>query len=241
MGQIRINHESAPFRAHHAILLYGDGSSKSFASVHDVTEDEHGDLCVEAGVPASVKGLRTLFATLEPGKFERPSLQGVEILSSGAEWLVWWFRPQARRVWFDARQIGQKCAIVPQPGLVFSVSPLGWQVFALATPSRPRSRTKLYQAPYYNVWSGGKICEGSAHVPKGDERKDPEAWEKAFFESRFTHPNVHEKDRLVKYRGGPVRFWQHMLSGKFEAFPKEVLVPTKLTLGDHLDAIGRAL
>lgn len=241
---IRLNFDEQPFRARNAVLLYGQGSGVShisYASVHDVSEDESGTLHIEAGVPASIAGLREMFTGLDPARIQRPTFFDPRIISSGPGWLVWWMRPCKRRVWFDAKGIGAKSERVPHPGLVFAVGPSGWQVFAVAGRTRPRPGTQLCQAPYFNVWDSGTICVGSAETPKGDDAGNPDKWERAFFESRFSHPNVHAPGRLVKYKGGPTRFWQHMLAGRFEQFPKEVLVPTDLTVARLLQAIGRAL
>jgi len=45
---------------------------------------------------------------------------------------------------------------------------------------------------------------------------------------------------LVKYRGGPVKFWKAMLKGKFKSFPIETLVETNWTVRNLLESIGGA-
>lgn len=156
--------------------------------------------------------------------------------------MVWYMPPSRRRVWFKADTIGETSAEVPLPGLVFSVSPGGWRVFALRGARRPGASTKLYQAPFFNVSSTGVICVGSSQTPKGDARFDPAAWEQAFFESYFSHPNVHGSS-LVHYKGGAYPFWQAMLKGKKwrESFPKEVLVERSMTLGRLIAQINQEL
>mgnify|MGYP000959194320 CR=1 FL=1 len=237
---VSINLDEAPYRAMHAVLLYGQ-RRPSYASVHNVEVDASGGLTIEAGVPATVAGLRTLFDRLDPSRMVKPTFCEQNILSQGPGWLVWWMKPQTRRVWFSNAQIKTETAEVPHPGLVFAVTGRSWRVFAVKGRTRPRPGTMLFQAHYWNVWKGGAICVGSAQVPTAGIRAEPAEWEKCFFDSSFTHANVHGPNELVKYRGGSVKFWQAMLKGKFNAFPLEVLVPAKMTVTDLLRQVGGEL
>jgi PRTRC genetic system protein B len=96
------------------------------------------------------------------------------------------------------------------------------------------------QPPYFNTWNLGKICIGTAHVPKRIDVASIAGWESGFFESSFTHPN--HGGKRVKHPDGEFAFWKLMLDGHFrKQFPKEALVPMKRTLaaliagklGDH--------
>jgi len=229
-------------RARHAIILYGkDRGEAVFASVHSVSEDEKGSIKIEAGQPATTSGLRSLFSALDPARSEKPILFDGKILSRGPHWMVWWAKPQSRRVWFKADKIGTRNAVTPHPALVFAVSPIGWQIFAIKGNRRPGAKTPLYQAPYFNVWDSGAICVGSAARPKGPNAGTPELWEKAFFESVFAHPNVHQPMKLVLHKKGPADFWKTLLDGKHQTFPNEVLVKTGRTIESLLADIGRKL
>lgn len=238
--RVAINTEELPYRASHAVLLYGQ-HRPSYASVHNIEVDASGDLKIEAGVPATVSGLRKMFEELDPSRSAKPVFFEPNILSQGPGWLVWWMRPQKIRVWFESKDIKIETAEVPHPGLVFAVTGRAWRVFAVQGRSRPRPGTQLYQAPYWNVWKGGGICVGSAQLPRAGVQAEPSEWEESFFTSRFTHPNIHESNALVKYRGGSTAFWRAMLKGKFKTFPREVLVPIDLTVSDVLAHVGSEL
>lgn len=231
---VTVQTEGAPLRAHHAVLLYGEGN-RSYCSIHAVGEDANGALRIEPGQAATHGALTSLFEALDPARRDRPRLIAENILSRGANWLVWWARPQRRRVWFAGDSIGDRCAEVPHPGLVFAVFGSAWYVFAVKGTIRPSEDSQLYQAPYFNVWHPGKICVGNSALPVGDARHKPEEWERVFFESRFTHPNAHP---LVKYSGGEVKFWQAMLAGSYQRFPSQVLLPLKRTLGGMIEQMG---
>ena len=114
-----------------------------------------------------------------------------------------------------------------QDGMIMAVS-----VDGSASEFRMKNETALFQAPYFNVYDDGGICQGSASVPEGTTAEKVEAWNDAFFGSFFTHPNV--RKNLVKYRGGACKFWQDMLDGRVAQFPERVLVPVQMTLGQLL-------
>ena len=100
--------------------------------------------------------------------------------------------------------------------------------------------TPLFQAPYFNVYGTGAICQGNVDVPTGGFAGSVadriEAWNKAFFDSFFTHPNT--QGPLVNYKGGPYRFWRDMLDGRHAVFPESALVPLGTSLAKVLDRRG---
>lgn len=219
----------------HAILLYSErGGQAVFASIHDVSMSKEGGAKIEAGTPVSKTGLVKMMQTLLPEDYAPAELLGNHILAKGSDHLVWYCKPQKRRVWFNNDDIGHDVsAATHQPGLVFVISKENWYVFAVKGNKRPTSTTPLYVAPYLNVWAGGGICTGNIETPKGAMRFSTEAWEEAFFNSYFTHPNQHEKGALTKYRGGIFSLWRALMKGR--AFPAESLVRAGETLGQAFE------
>lgn len=208
---------------HKAFLLYG-----SFATVHEIGHRKEGPVILP-GTLATKDGLAEALRALLPPESRGTGLIPATLLASGVGYMVWWIPPSIRQLWFKAEELGgEKTAVMPLPGLVMATTPSQWMVFAVKGKSRPKPETKLYQAPFFNVWAGGKICTGTARVPDEGSRHKPEKWETAFFESYFTHPNIHHSNRLVK--GGAYDFWRDMLDGKYAKFPESMLVDAKLTL-----------
>jgi PRTRC genetic system protein B len=218
-----------------AILLYSERHGKTvFASVHDVSMSKEGVASIEAGSPVSKTGLVKMMQTLLPEDYAPAELLGNHILAKGNDHLVWYCKPQKRRVWFKNDEIGHDVnAETHQPGLVFIISKEDWYVFAVKGSKRPTSSTPLYVAPYLNVWAGGGICTGNIETPKGAMRFSTEAWEEAFFRSYFTHPNQHGKGALTSYRGGIFSLWRALMKGR--AFPTESLVRAGETLGQAFE------
>ncbi len=209
----------------HAILLY-----ETFATVHDVELKGGKQPVIKPGELATKEGLISALRALLPETERGTGLLAENILATGVDHMVWWVKPATREVWFSCKDIGgERHAPVPNPGLVMVVSKSGWHVFAVKGKDRPTPETELFQVPYFNVWAGGKICTGTARTPQGADAKKPKAWEDAFFQSFFTHPNIHAPQKLVA-KGGAFKFWKDMLDGRYQRFPEGMLVATKQTM-----------
>ena len=228
-----------------AVLLYernnpypANQETSCFASVHGVV-NENGSCSLTPGVPATVEGLLAMYKKLMP-EIKPFGFLSEKILSFGNNYLVWWHPPQTHRLWFACEKLGQKNALVPCPGLVFVVYKNIRSVFALKGSKRPTPQTKLYQAPFFNVYGDGRVCEGTSGIPDSISVGSIEQWESSFFDSRFTHPNVHHKNQLVLWKKGVFSFWKIMLSGKIKKFPRKVLVCLAgKTVGGLINAIEK--
>ena len=213
-----------------AILLYsGRDQSAHYATVHPVTVGKGGRGSVGAGRPVDRTALLECLGELAQNSAPRAQFLPETVLAVAQDAIFWWCRPGLRRVFFDCPEIGTRSAIVPHPGLVFRASMHGFSVFALSEDGRPTPESEIYEPPYFNTWDHGKICIGSARVPKRIDVESTTGWESGFFESAFTHPNPGGK--RVKFPKGEFAFWKTMLDRGFgEQFPKTVLVPMKLNL-----------
>jgi len=207
-----------------AILLYG-----SFATVHEIGTQK-GQPVILPGTLATKEGVVAALRSILPKEERGTGLIPETLLASGVGHLIWWIPPSTRTLWFKSESVGgERSASVPLPGLVMLTVANQWMVFAVKGKGRPRPDTKLYQAPFFNVWERGRICQGTARVPEGDSKLNPQCWEEAFFRSYFTHPNIHTRNGLVK--GSASEFWKDMLDGKYTKFPEQKLVKGDFTLG----------
>jgi PRTRC genetic system protein B len=233
-----ISSSTPSFKLQKAILMYGAiNTTNSLATVHDVAETANGPV-IMAGTRVTENGLRQLMKTMEGAVRNPLCLLHPNVLATNDESVVWWVPAGKRRIAFDTKEIGKRAAVTPHPALLFSlVRDKGWLVHALKDDERPTPKTKLYVSPYFNVWQGGKICTGSTALPKTPVASNPEAWTKAFFTSAFTHPNINEKNKLVRHEFGPYAFWRDMLDGKHEQFP-DVLVDAGMNFGKYLDLLA---
>lgn len=238
----------ATYGVSHAILLYGKqtGYSNSreicFASIHDV-EAKKGTPTIKPGQAIAKKALFEALKCLAPDDYvDDKELFTENILAKGHDHLVWYSKPMKRQTWFNCKEMGgEASALTEHPGVVFAVSKGKWYVFALKGDQRPTPETTLYVAPYFNVWAGGHICIGNVDLPKGKTKFNTAAWEDVFYRSYFTHPNVHTKGGLTKYRGGIFALWRALMKGR--AFPVNSLVPANETLSSMFERVvkhGRA-
>jgi len=217
-----------------AVLLYRDrASGATHATIHKIEHTPAGPT-VLPGVGARLRSSRALARALQIG--DEPGFIPQELLFRDQRVTIWWAPPARRRVMFRCAALGRPEWVeeVPHPGLVFAAIQGGdWKVWAVDGTTRPTPDTRLYRAPYFNVWNGGRICVGNVELPGGDPAEQIAAWNRAFFDSWFTHPN--DPQGLVKYRGGPIAFWRAMLKRRFRhEFPARVLVPLKGTVSDLL-------
>lgn len=220
----------------------GYGNSPAVASIHDVVPNKQGVPEIGSGRLMTRKALSELVRSITPEQSMR--LLPDRILASGVEGVMWWKKPSTENVWFntnkDRDQIGMRCGRVPLPGLVFVTSRGTLKVFAVKGDSKPTATTPLYQAPFYNVDKAGNVCRGNAAMPTESSTIDIDGYEKGFFQSRFTHPNVHIQSELSRYRGGAAALWRSLLSGKRSLFPEKSLVPMGVTLEAWLDGFTAA-
>jgi PRTRC genetic system protein B len=214
---------------------YGD-AAMAHATVNDI-DMSSGKPVIKAGRLVTQSDLQTLAAGLAQSQaLTAPAWIDTTMLALGAGRMVWYSPPSKTALFFKKSGLAQNLSFDGQgsaaiPGLVWMVLSHQLYVFAFTGKGRPTQETKLYQAPFFNVWSRGKVCAGSAGMPKGDDAGLAQKWMTAFFGSHFTHVNFTEKDRLVKGEC-PVAFWQSMLAKPRKSFPERVLVELPLSVGD---------
>ena len=88
----------------------------------------------------------------------------------------------------------------PHPALVFMIRGRELFIRALRENRRPKSDTRLMNAPYWNTDSRGQVCLGSMRVPDENSAGSLPSWENAYFASEFTHPSG--AIRLTSHPGG---------------------------------------
>ena len=233
-----------------AILVYGKNKRESHYGDGNASEMAHAtvnDVDMSSGAPVLLPGrlvtqtdLKELVQGLSQSQaLASPCWMDATMLAMGAGRMVWYTPPCHRPMFFKPSSFIKNSldghGNLPTPGLVWMVAQGDLYVYAYkeAGKARPEKATKLCQAPFFNVWSQGKVCTGNAHMPVGDNAAIPHLWVDAFFQSSFTHPNFTEKDRLIKGIC-PVGFWKSMLKKPRTVFPKARLVDLSLTVDDLL-------
>ena len=237
---------SATLALQKAILVYGPSESDHWSSKGEIAMAHAtvNDIDMTSGKPVLKPGrlvtqsdLKALASGLAQSQaLTAPAWIDLTMLALGAGRMVWYSPPCQRAMFFKKSALAQNLSFegkgtAPIPGLVWMVLRGQLYVFAFTGKNRPTKETKLYQAPFFNVWSRGMICAGNAGMPKGDDAGLSQKWMAAFFGSHFTHVNFTEADRLVK-GVCPVSFWQSMIAKPCKSFPESILVDLPLNVGD---------
>ena len=209
-----------------AFLVYerplAGGGVEAIATVHAVERMPHTDRpFIAPGVPAS----RGAFIELARAMENRPETEGAaslelfpaNLLLLHESAMVWHLPAHKRALFvstsdktFNADVNGK---VVPHPALLFVATLRGGRgglwVFALPTDERPALDTRLFRAPYLNVYEAGHLCEGSFALPRRLSPRDFEAWEAAFFDTHFSHTNV-DANRLCAHPHGHHALWREL-------------------------------
>src|SRR5205085_8893448 len=94
--------------------------------------------------------------------------------------------------------------------------------------------TPLMVAPYWNCdRHDGRVCQGSMRVPGKLCLEAIREWEKAFFESEFTHAALGAE--LTTHPEGFLGLWRD-LAGSVDQFPTEFLVTSQQSLQRFVQA-----
>lgn len=224
------------FLLKHALLVYQLGQQAQFHVTKHPVELFDGKPVIRPGVPFNEKDYKQLVDGLKPS--DRPVVEWLDrkVLAKGAGRTLWWTPPQKRGMFF--KSIGKKLVDgqgnLANPGLVFLADKKSLYIYAFKGKDAPTKQTVLYQCPMFNVWASGLVCNGNAGVPNAEDAGNPDAWEKFFFGSRFTHPNIEGADRLTK-GVSPVKFWKSQIEKPDDEFPEQVLVELDLTVEQLLD------
>lgn len=227
MNEVTIHHRgNIDLELDAALLFYRSTSGEIYATQHDARVVDDRPVLLP-GVPLTLDGLAD-FAELAAKRTSYRGFVHERVVYLAPNTMAWWLPACTRRVWFaTAGDLKDRSGDCNHPPLLFIANKRTWSVFALRTNERPHASTKLYQAPYFNVWDDGQICVGNADVPETINSDAIAPYENAFFRSRFTHSNA---DKLIRRRGGAERLWLDLLDGA--EFPLHQLIVTKRTLTD---------
>ena len=131
--------------------------------------------------------------------------------------LIWYVKPSLRMLNFSKNlDLGE--LIVNLPTLIFKLNGSELSVFA-SKAKTPSIRSRIYSAPFHNVYDSGSICMGTAFVKKSKEISEiMKANEDAFFKSTFTH--LHSQGSPIK---GNLNTLLKELDKTAEDFPLKVL------------------
>jgi len=220
------------FALKQAVLVYQEGN-RAFATLHEVKSRPDGPSYLCAGQSVTTGFLETLAKGL--GASMAAEVLPENVLARTPALIAWWNPAQARLMFFgdsDPKTRHLNGKMYPHPALVFMIHGRELFVRALRENRRPKSNTRLMNAPYWNTDAEGRVCLGSMRVPEEVSASSLRGWEEAYFASEFTHPSG--AVRLTSHRGGFVGLWSSLVERKH--FPVRFLADSKRTLEEFLQS-----
>lgn len=210
-----------------AIVLYQ--GRRSFATWHEAKEASNGALCLSEAQPLTMDFVKSFLQGLSEQM--QTEILPENVLVRTADTVVWWTQAASRTMFL--RETDE--SVAPLTGKRFPHPPLVWKVSghelwlrALKRNARPGSETQLFVAPYWNVnGEDGLTCQGSMRSPEDAGVGSIPEWERAFFQSEFTHATGVR--RLTTHPRGFAGLWKG-LADSTKAFPANRLVSAKQTL-----------
>lgn len=226
-AEIHLGGESA-FTLRSAVLIYSDGR-QLFATRHDPQPSDVGAPTLGPGQLVTTAFLKELATGL--GASVPAEVLPERVLVRTADVTVWW-RPASRApVFFNlARDVANAPKLrklsgrrMWHPPLVFRAEGANLWVRALLKNERPTAGTRLMAAPYFNVSATGGVCVGSMRKPHDRSLASIDGWERAFFESEFTHQLPGTK--LTAHPGGFYGMMHDATHPRTKAFVSSWLAP----------------
>lgn len=139
--------------------------------------------------------------------------------------MVWYLPPSNQKLHFS-KELKIKSGVVNLPGFIFMVQKDDLFIYAVKTDKRPDLNTRLYKAPFHNIYENGCVCLGNVIQNKRTEfiHTEMERWQNRFFNSEFSHfidENVIEKKYNLSL------LFKNLMNKQLDEFPSEVLVDAK--------------
>ena len=176
-----------------AIIAYSQGGeyNEHYLESRKIKKNSGGYEMLE-GTPLTKKLLAELLEKIDPIALEKTYCKGLlpqNLLAFNNEnaepTVIWYLKASQRHLSFSKGLA--KNGLMKLPALIFMLKGTALSVWAIKT-NNPNEDTILYDAPFYNIYQGGKVCMGNAKNHKYKEvHSIMKNWEDAFFSSKFSH------------------------------------------------------
>jgi PRTRC genetic system protein B len=142
------------------------------------------------------------------------------VIARSFDSIVWYreAKPALMRFIFNDKVIEQTA---PCPNLIFKIKNKTLSVVAVGGKRKPTSESKLYHAPFANIYEGTDMCVGSNELPPYPSLTDIDRIERMFFESEFTDTKHNLAIKQVEGWQEHVSFWESIANKK--SFPNRKL------------------
>lgn len=231
-----------------AIIVYTDKAKNDYYLEQRAIEYDNGKYVFQSPIPLADNVLKDIAGSYVKNKGWRLEHDGIipEHLLFGKSKIgvsaVVWYRPSMKRSLNFSSHLNIKGNhTVTVPATLYVVINNTLYVYALMTDERPKLSTKIYNAPFFNIYTDGRVCLGTAHVGQKTSsfEKEAERFERGFY---MAEQNGGQSEHNCKTP--LVKLWNQVIAKK-SAFPsKAELVQHKnyKTLGELFSRlIGKSI
>lgn len=144
---------------------------------------------------------------------------------------VWYTPPQEVPLFF-ASALGITSGSGKVPAMVWRAGSEELAVYALQGNKKPDSKTKLFHAPFFNIYREGRVCMGTVRINISESARLEDfmaEWESYFWNSYFSHL-MSDFNPVTE---NIVQLWQAQVAMD-RPFPTHILKPTSFTLQNLL-------
>lgn len=141
-----------------------------------------------------------------------------------------WYTPEMKKHLIFKSDLGISDGEAYLPPLLWKASKNGLSLWALENNDRPSLETRLYQAPFFNLYPDGRVCMGNVNVKFSlniDLDQFMSQWQKLYFGSAFSHL----LQGVSPVKCNIVQLWQQQISTE-NPFPKHELKRSRDLLKD---------
>lgn len=179
---------TSSFEPSMAIVVY-EGDNQYYLERRDIDKGK-----MKAGIPLTEECLSDISEVLSSSseKIVHGTIPSFMIYSDcrpGHEKYIWYRKPEKRKMFFS-KKLNIPNGHINLPGLVYMAKGSNLSIFAVKSKGRIGIGTKLYHAPFFNVYDEANVCLGNAKLKWPDELtydKIIQYWESKFWLSEFDH------------------------------------------------------
>ncbi|SED33392.1 PRTRC system protein B [Pseudomonas saponiphila] len=203
-----------------AMLVHQHCETKNVdITTHPILPVDGGQFTLGAGRAMTLADKDALIAILLNEQPE-PEFLDDSLLVCSRSTIVWYRKPAIVDIPFHDGVVK-----APIPGLIFiAMAGENLRCFAFKGRSRPTPETRLFYAPFGNVYSGGTFCTGNAHVPATILRSNIPAWENFVLGATNTHAGTIHPVTEVDSIGALMGFYQSLVAAGKQQFPSDRMV-----------------
>lgn len=217
-----------------AFVVYQKDTAEKSIYVEAYDMDKNG--CPINAHPLSIKESTQLATALDTSdeltrKFLKPSgllPKNVLHLNPGHDGSAIWYTPAQKVSLFFVESLGIPNGEAFVPPLLWKATKNTLYIYAMDTQTEINQQTALYHAPFFNLYTDGRVCMGTVSVNiKANCHLEEfiSLWEQYFFNSYFSHL-IMEKSPV---KTNIVQLWQKLV-GSDKPFPIKSLLKNGLTI-----------